>query len=240
MNEIERLYHYLRTSQFALAVTGAGISNSSGIKDMDQMDTLEILQMSFEPLVRLHPKRSYRLLEKHFLQPISEHGPSMTHQVLADLEKRGLLKGIVTTNIDHLHSLAGSQHVAEIQGSYAVNQCRKCQTVYQGLEIWQQGQVPRCQQCGGLIEAFPVYSHVGVYDQAYQKALEWTRKADLLLIIGSKGNYGDYLRELPPTTPIVQINPQPTQFDQFASLTIAKEADEVFVALQTLLANDAR
>ncbi|HFI0239255.1 TPA: NAD-dependent deacetylase [Streptococcus suis] len=234
MKEIETLYHYLQASQRTIVVTGAGISNSSGIKDMERMDTLEILQTTFEPLVRLHPNRSYRLLHKHFLEPMLEQGPSLTHQVLAELEQAGMVQGIITTNIDHLHSLAGSKQVAEIQGSYALNRCAKCHTIYRGLEVWQRGSYPRCAKCGGLVLAFPVYSHVGLEEEAYQQACDWVATADLLLIIGSKGNYGSYLAYRPQTSPILQINPQATQFDDLATLTIRRDSDDVFAALQGL------
>ena len=79
--------------------------------------------------------------------------------------------------------------------------------------------------------SFPVYSHVGVYEKAMTQANQWMTKADLVLIVGSKGNYSYYLNNLSPSTSIIQINPQVTQFDNIATLNIKDEADNVFKKL---------
>ena len=121
MEEIEQLEQYIKESRFTIIVTGAGISNASGIKDMEQMNVIEVAQTAMEPLVKMQPERSYKLLSKTFLKAMFEIGPSLTHKRLAELEQDGYVQGIITTNIDCLHTFAGSKKVAEIQGSYAIN-----------------------------------------------------------------------------------------------------------------------
>ena len=129
------------------------------------------------------------------------------------------------------NTLAGSTQVAEIQGSYAINKCSQCGHHNDNIEIWNNGHAPRCSKCNGLMLSFPVYSHVGVYEKAMTQAKQWMTKAELVLIVGSKGNYSYYLNNLSPSTPIIQINPQVTQFDNIATLNIKDEADNVFKKL---------
>ena len=229
MNEqILQLQNYLNTSAYTIVVTGAGISMGAGIKDMEHMNIVQTMQTSMEAMVRARPEHSYKLLQKSFLKAMFVTGPSIAHKKLADLENRGLVKGIITTNIDCLHSLAGSRNVAEIQGSYRINKCAGCGEQYNDVNIWNQGKAPRCQKCNGVILSFPVYSHIGMLHEDYQKAARWMSQAELVIVAGSKGMYGGYFDRINPRAKLVQINPKSTQFDRMAVLNIRKNADEVF------------
>lgn len=226
--QIRRLQEFLDTSHFTVVITGAGISMAAGIKDMEHMNVFQVMQSSLELMVRARPEHSYKLLKKSFLKAMFINGPSITHRKLADLEKRSLVQGVITTNIDHLHTLAGSQNVAEIQGSYGINKCASCGQRYDDVQIWNQGKAPRCDECNGVILSFPVYSHVGVLEEDYQKAGRWMSQAELVLIAGSKGMYGGYFERINPRAKVVQINPKQTQFDKISKFNIRKEADQVF------------
>lgn len=229
--QIAGLRRELGASRFTVVVTGAGISMGSGIKDMEHMNVAQVMQTSLEPLVRLHPERSYRLLRTSFLDPMFRTGPSTAHRRIAALEEQGLVHGVVTTNIDHLHTLAGSRHVAEIQGSYGINRCVACKQHEDDVWIWDRGKAPRCQGCGGAMVSFPVYTRVGVHETDYATAGQWVSRADLVLAVGSKGMYGGYLSRIGPRTTVIQINPKPTTFDDRASLSIRATADAVFERL---------
>jgi NAD-dependent deacetylase len=229
--QIVLLRRQLEASRFTVVVTGAGISMGSGIKDMEHMNMAQAMQTSLEPLVRLHPERSYRLLRKSFLDLMFLTGPSLAHRRIAALEEQGLVHGVVTTNIDCLHTLAGSRNVAEIQGSYDINRCVACKQHQDDVRIWDQGKAPRCRVCGGVMVSFPVYTRVGVNDAAYRQAGKWVSQADLILAVGSKGMYGGYLTGINPAATIIQVNPKPTQFDQRAAVSIRSQADPVFERL---------
>jgi len=231
-NQIVQLQEFIDTSSFTVVITGAGISMGVGIMDMEHMNVFQTMQTSLEPLVRARPKHSYKLLQKSFLRAMFVTGPSVTHKKLADLEKHGKVQGIITTNIDHLHTLAGSQMVAEIQGSYGVNKCLSCGERYDDVQIWNQGKAPRCQSCNGVIASFPVYTHVGLNNAEYQKAGRWISQAELVIVIGSKGMYGGYINHINPQAKLVQVNPKSTSFDKRATLNIRKNADEAFEMLQ--------
>lgn len=230
--QISILQNLIDTSNFTVAITGAGISMPSGIMDMEHMNVFQVMQTALEPMVRARPEHSYKLLQKSFLNAMFVTGPSITHKKLADLEKRGLVQGVITTNIDSLHTLAGSQNVAEIQGSYGINKCLSCGERYDDVQIWNQGKAPRCEKCNGVVVSFPVYTHVGMSNEASQMAGRWMTKAELVIVAGSKGNYGGYFNYINSKAKIVQINPKQTQFDGIAALNIRKKADEVFVLLK--------
>ena len=143
--KILRLRELLNESHYTIAVTGAGISVSTGIMAFAGMNLPAVLQMTSATVLKTAPGHYYNVARKAFLGPMFENGPTLAHQKLAVMEKLGLLQGIITTNIDCLHTLAGSENVAEIQGSFAVNKCLKCGRHYDDVQIWNQGKSPRCE-----------------------------------------------------------------------------------------------
>ena len=209
-NQIEELKNLINESKYTVVITGAGVSMSSGIGDVEHWHLPTVLQMSSEIILKTAPKRYYKAVWKTFLEPIFNNGASITHKKLAELEKENKIQEIITTNIDHLHSLAGSKNVAEIQGSFAINKCLKCGKKYNDINIWNDGKVPICD-CGGKICAFPIYA---------------------IIVIGANGSYywsyGNYIRT---NTKIVQINPKRTFFDGKSILNIRMKSDEVFELL---------
>jgi len=231
MKEIEELEKLIKESKFTVIVTGAGISNASGIHDMEHMNFIEVAQTAMEPLVKMQPERSYKILKKTFLKAMFESGPTITHKKLAELEHNGYIQGIITTNIDCLHTFAGSKKVAEIQGSYGINRCVKCHKHFDDVNIWTHGSAPRCDECGGIIVSFPTYSSIGLNDTAYSLAEKWMANADLVIIIGAKGAYGSYFQHIKKSCKIVQINPKSTQFDTMSVMNIKCTADEIFKKL---------
>lgn len=234
MNEkVALLQKLIDISRYTVAITGAGISVASGIMAFDGMNFPVVMQMTSVTVLKSAPEHYYKMARKAFLGPMFENGPTVAHQKLAQLEQQGKLQGIITTNIDCLHTLAGSKNVAEIQGSFAVNKCQRCGQHYDDVQIWNHGKCPRCENCGGVVGAFPVYEHIGLLDSEVRKARRWVAQAELILIIGAEGSYGGvYYPYIKRNAKIVQINPKSTQFDDLTVLNIHKSADEVFSFLR--------
>lgn len=227
--QINQLQQYINNSKNTVIITGAGISMAAGIKDMQHMNIAEVVQMMSETVLKAAPNHYYKIAWKNFLQYMFGGNTTVTHRKIAELERKGKVQGIITTNIDCMHTLAGSKTVAEIQGSFGVNQCVKCGRFYNDVQIWNRRQVPRCEDCGGAVSAFPVHHHVGLYQEDVTKARRMVLKAELIIIIGAQGCYGNvYYGYIPHHAQIVQINPQPTQFDDVAILNIHRKADEIF------------
>ncbi len=234
-SQIEQLKEYVDNSNNIVAITGAGISFSAGglsFDDSSSEDMHDLMALGSEDVLKNDPDRYYHLLDQAFLHSMLQCGPSPAHKVLAQLEAQGKLLGIITTNIDCLHTIAGSKNVAEIQGSLQVNRCISCGQHYDDYEIWAHGTVPECPECGGKIWTFPFYSHIGLYKEKVKEARKLISKADLILIIGANGNYADaYWHHRNRKAPIVQINPGSTGFDRMAALNIHRDADSVLTEL---------
>lgn len=231
-NEIQVLQHLLNESRFTLVITGAGISVSAGIPSMHGLNLAETMQFISVRLLKSAPEHYYKVARHSFLDAIFGNGPTIAHTKLAELETEGKIRGIITTNLDGLHSLAGSKNVAEIQGSFGVNICLNCGKRKDDIRIWNQGKAPRCE-CGGLYCCYPVYSHVGLLQEAVKKAQSWASQAELVIFVGAQGMYGSvYWNYVRPSAKIVQINPGKTQFDSCAALNIREKADAVFSQLK--------
>ena len=154
-NDLAKLQEMIDHSNCTVIITGAGISTSAGIPDMSHINMPAMLQIVSTRVLQTTPKHYYNLLRKAFLDAMFITGPSITHQKLADYEKRGLVHGVITTNIDSLHTIAGSQNVAEIQGSFGKNRCLKCGYHVDDVTVWSHGEVPHCPECGGFFGSLP-------------------------------------------------------------------------------------
>ncbi len=228
--KILELYNALEESKFTVAITGAGISISAGGVSFSDM-----LPSMGAALRSRNPEKMYKALYKTFLKAGFEHGPTVAHKALAKLEEMGKLQGIITTNEDCIHSMAGSKNVAELEGSYQVNTCEDCGYRNFDYEIWNHGHMPTCPKCGGIMLSYDLYSGAGLWEPAVRQAQEWISKADLILIIGTNGYYGSvYWDHRKRDAVVIQINPQKTQFDRVADLNIHEDADSVFAELMKL------
>lgn len=229
------LWQYINSSRYTIAITGAGISMSAGIMDFQHMDVPTVIKMSSSAFLKSCPNQYYKAAQKTFLNAMFTSGPTIAHKKLSEFEQQGLLQGIITTNIDCLHTLAGSKNVAEIQGSFGINKCLKCGKIYNNVLIWNKGKAPRCESCGGIIAPFPVYQHIGLSDSEVRKAQDWAKNAELIIVIGARGSYSGVYYPHIRNAKIIQINPKSTQFDEIALLNINEDADDVFAGIDLYL-----
>ncbi len=229
-NQIQQLHDMIDESNFTVAITGAGISISAGGVSYAGMGARGGGGMRSS-----NPDHMYKSLYNVFMSAGFEHGPTIAHKALAKLEEMGKLQGIITTNEDCIHTMAGSKNVAEIQGSFQVNTCEKCGYKNYDYNIWNQGHMPTCPKCGGNMLPWNIYSHISLLDSAVDLAQQWASQADLFIVIGTSGYFGGvYWNCRKRTSKIVQINPKHTHFDMEAQLNIHKDADSVFKALMEM------
>ncbi len=229
-DQIQQLYQALEDSSYTVAITGAGISISAGGVSYAGMASRGGFNMRSGD-----PETMYRGLYRVFMEPAFEHGPTKAHLALAKLEEMGKLQGIITTNEDCIHTMAGSKNVAELEGSFQINTCENCGYRNYDYEIWNQGHMPTCPKCGGSMLPYNIYSHIGLWDRAVRDARTWISQADLILVIGTSGYFGsaywDYKKR---DARIIQINPKRTHFDSIADPSIHRDADTVFEELMKL------
>ena len=221
-----------------VALTGAGISTPSGIPDFrspgsglwEKVNPMLVASLfSF----RLRPRAFYdwaRPLAKKLL----EAEPNPAHCALAELEERGLLKAVITQNIDSLHQRAGSKRVLELHGHLREATCLKCRKIVpaQGLieGFIESGEAPRCP-CGGLLK--PNVVLVGELLPRWVLLEAWgeAERCDLMLVVGSSLEMAP-ASEIPRVAQrygakIVIVNYQETYMDSLADVVIREDVAEV-------------
>ena len=207
---------------------GAGVSTESGIPDFRSPEGLYagdfegltpemILSKSF---FYLHPRQFFDFYRQYMVYPNAR--PNAAHLKLYEWEKRDILRGIVTQNIDGLHKMAGNRRVYEIHGSVYDNACMDCGAAYPLRAILETKEIPRCEKCGGVIKPSVV-----LYGEAPDKyvcmgACREISNADTLIVAGTSLSVepaASFLSYFSGKN-LVVINREPTPADSRASLVI--------------------
>src|SRR5207237_3379823 len=158
VTDAARLVELIRERQPCVVLTGAGVSTESGIPDFRSPQGL---WAQFDPLeygsiaaFRADPKKVWRFYAPRFAV-LTEAEPNAAHRALARLEHAGLVRAVVTQNIDLLHERAGSRDVVEVHGSIRTATCRECGAVNsldEVVALLEQSPVPGCQACGAIVK----------------------------------------------------------------------------------------
>ncbi len=226
----------LADARYAIAFTGAGISTNSGIPDFRSPDcglweNADPLKVASIYSFRQNPAPFY-----DWIYPLARLTlaalPNPAHIALADLEAEGLLRSIITQNIDILHTKAGSKTVYELHGSLREATCTHCFTVYPAQPIIERfladRQVPHCEKCGGVIKPNVILYGEQLPATTLAQARQAAQKADLVLIIGSSLEVAP-ARDIPLTAvrngaKLIIINLEPTWADDMADICIHADA----------------
>ena len=241
----EELYEKITRSKHCTALTGAGVSTLSGIRDFrgkdglyNDLDAEKIFDIGyFEKDPSFYYKASSSLIYN-----IDEKNPSVVHVVLAELEKRGFLKALITQNIDLLHQKAGSSHVIEIHGSPKIHYCLRCAGVRMPFEeaaaIVREGELPKCPKCGRVLKPAITFFGESLPIDALREATEEAQMTDLMLVLGTSLTVFP-AASMPQYTlaqggEIVIVNNMPTPLDSRAALHY-DDLGEVFEGLNGLL-----
>ncbi len=156
--------------------------------------------------------------------------PNMAHRRLAELEKAGKVKAVVTQNIDGLHQLAGSKKVLELHGSVHRNYCESCHEMYDAEYILHSTSVPKCEKCGGDIKPDVVLYEEGLDNHTIQEAVYYISNADMLIIGGTSlavypaAGLIDYYQG----DKLVLVNKSATARDGIANLVLQESIGELF------------
>ena len=189
MNEIEQLREWIHDSDNIVFFGGAGVSTESNIPDFRSVDGLYNQEYDYPPETILshtffmrNTPEFYRFYRNKMIFPDAE--PNKAHLALAELEKQGKLKAVITQNIDGLHQKAGSTEVLELHGSVLRNYCMKCGKFYDAEYVKNSEGIPRCS-CGGMIKPDVVLYEEGLDQKTIQGAVEAISSADMLIIGGT-------------------------------------------------------
>ncbi|MEM1658093.1 MAG: NAD-dependent deacylase [Candidatus Jordarchaeales archaeon] len=220
----------LSRSRYAVALTGAGVSTESGIPDFRGPSGVWTKNPEAE-------RKAYEVYEKFLRDPKAYwedvlRGPSLlgdiwkaqpnpSHYALAELEQMGILKCVITQNIDNLHQKAGSRNVLDFHGNIFKLRCVSCGTRYERVnfnvaEVLSRGDVPRCSRCNYPLKSDVVYFGEPIPGDVYEKSLEEVRRCDVMIVAGTSAVVypAAYLPRLAKFKPnpavIIEVNAQPT------------------------------
>jgi NAD-dependent deacetylase len=192
-DRVEQLAAMIRGAKSVVALTGAGISVPSGIPDFrspgtglwESVDPMEVAHID---AWRADPERFWHFYGNRF-QTLEGKEPNGAHRVLVELERRGVLDGIVTQNIDRLHRRAGSRRIVEVHGSIDTSSCLSCHARYPIEQVRERLEhspisVPDCD-CGQPLKPDVVLFGEWLPEGALNEAYALAAGADVLLCIGS-------------------------------------------------------
>jgi NAD-dependent deacetylase len=180
----------LKHSRFTTAFTGAGISVESGIPPFRGDGGL---WNKYDPKVLdIHyfiddPVGSWAVIKEIFYDFFNAARPNKAHQVLARMEKEGMLGRTITQNIDNLHQEAGSLMVFEFHGNTKNLRCLHCHRAYKAGEISIDHFPPTCRECGGILKPDFVFFGEAIPQLPLAAAYEAASLSDVFLIIGTTG-----------------------------------------------------
>jgi len=220
---------------------GAGTSTESSIPDFRSETGLyrtahgysyppeEILS---RPFFMNHVEEFYKFYREKMIYKDAK--PNRAHYALAELERRGKLKAVITQNVDGLHQLAGSKTVLELHGSMHRNYCLKCDKIYDLDYIINSKEiVPTCSSCGGTVRPDVVLYGERLDTGVLYEAISYISKADILIVGGTSlvVNPAAGLVTYYKGNKLVLINKQPTPYDKKANLVINDSIGKVLESI---------
>lgn len=232
--KLERLKEIVAESDNIVFFGGAGVSTESGIPDFRSVDGLYNQKYKYPPEVMVshsfyqsHTEEFFEFYKNKMIA--LEAKPNVAHLKLAELERQGKVRAVITQNIDGLHYAAGSREVMELHGSVHRNYCESCGKSYPVQYIVDAEGVPKCD-CGGVIKPDVVLYEEGLDYETMQKAVRYIRNAEVLIIGGTSlavypaAGFIDYFKG----KHLVVINMDKTSKDVDADLLINERIGEVF------------
>lgn len=183
---------WMHEAKSVVAFTGAGVSTESGIPDFrspggiwSQAKPVYYQEFVSSATARYEYWRQKAIAHRDF----RDSRPNPGHLVLADWERSGRLRGVITQNIDGMHQLAGSRQVLEIHGTARQIACLDCGARFDAdglVDVFlQTDAVPACERCGGLLKHATISFGQALDEDVWTEAARWSRWSDVMLAIGS-------------------------------------------------------
>ncbi|MFP4015606.1 MAG: SIR2 family NAD-dependent protein deacylase [Halanaerobiales bacterium] len=219
--EINKTVSLIKNSKRTFAFTGAGISVESGIPPFrgdegiwNKYDPI-FLDINF---FKENPEKSWEISYKAFYEYFNKAKPNRAHQILATMEEKGLVDGIITQNIDSLHHQAGSKNVYEFHGNSRSLICMDCNKKIDFNKELLESIPPYCEKCSGVLKPDFVFFGEDIPEPARSMAFKEAENIDLLIIIGTTGevqpaSYIPYIAN-ENGADIIEINIRPSLFTE--------------------------
>lgn len=221
-NNYIKVKELINTSKFLVVFTGAGISVESGIPSFTGVNGLwtkydpKFIELSY---FYDHPYESWKEIRKIFYDHmLNKAKPNLAHLTIAEYEKQGKVKAIITQNIDNLHQAAGSHKVYEFHGTVNTLTCINCNTKYPADKISLDSLPPKCPKCGDILKPDFIFYGEGIKTDVYNDSINYILSADTILIIGTSGevypacNLPRIAKDNNPKINIIEVNPTKSSF----------------------------
>lgn len=233
MTDTELLKAYIETYDNIVFFGGAGVSTESGIKDFRSADGIYGMKFKYPPETMLshsffvsHPEDFFDFYKK--MMNCNGVKPNRAHIALAELERLGKLKAVITQNIDGLHQAAGSKTVYELHGSVKRNYCARCGSFFSEEYVFNCDGVPHCK-CGGTVKPDVVLYEEQLNAETLEASITAISNAKLLIVAGTSlvvYPAAGLLRYFKGDR-LVLINRDATPYDDSADLVIREPVGKV-------------
>ncbi len=240
---LEKAVEMIKQSNYLSAFTGAGISTESGIPPFRGPNGL---WSKYNPryfdieYFHSHPEKSWEMIKKIFFDTFIGKKPNPAHYTLSKLEDMGLLKVVITQNIDNLHQKAGSKNVVEYHGNSSYLVCESCTRKYPVGEFDISIVPPTCPSCKSILKPDFVFFGEGIPEKAVTASRNVERLSDVMLVIGTSGEI--YPASLIPINAkengcrIIEINLQPTKYtNSITDIFLQGKASDILKKILRLL-----
>ena len=192
---IQEAARRLLSAKYVMALTGAGISVESGIPPFRGPGGLWTKYgeppMNGYELFLQNPKKAWeeRLSpsgpSKEIWQTLGTAEPNDGHTAFVDLENMGILRCLITQNVDNLHRRAGSRNVIEIHGNYTLVRCIECNSRFPGAEVPTHTLPPECPTCSGILKSDTVSFGEPIPHDALERCYKETQRCDCMIVAGT-------------------------------------------------------
>ncbi|MBR3420011.1 MAG: NAD-dependent protein deacylase [Oscillospiraceae bacterium] len=236
--KIEALRKAVDKAENIVFFGGAGVSTESGLPDFRGEQGLYRKKYGLPPesyfsirLLKYNPEEFFRFQRKRVLGYQAK--PNAAHLKLAEWEKQGKLRAVITQNIDGLHQAAGSKNVIELHGNLRHCHCMICHKSYDISAVMETEGIPHCKICHGIIKPDTVLYGEKLDKRLIEKATDFIRKADMLIVGGTSltVNPAVSLVHECKEKPLVIINLGLTPLDNRANIRIYDKIGTVFSEL---------
>lgn len=239
---MKQIAKMMKQADHVVVFTGAGMSTESGLPDFrspnrglwtkfnpDELANVDALKYNTEEFIDFYRAR---------LQAITDYAPHRGHRILAEWEKKGLIQGIMTQNVDGFHHDAGNHNVMELHGTFRKFYCHNCHKEYD-RQAFLDGQSV-CTECDGTIRPGIVLFGETLPTETFYQAEDETMKAELFIILGSSLNVAPAnmfpAQARQNGAQIIIVNREPTPFDDHADYIIQdKRIGEVLTGVHEQL-----
>ncbi len=241
--DIRRAANALATARYVVALTGAGVSTPSGIPDFRSPNSglwaqVDPFQVATLTAFRRNPHAFYDWVRPLVHRMLAAQ-PNPAHRALADLEEMGILKALVTQNIDGLHHRAGSRQVYEVHGHFRQVTCMHCYRTMPSTGLIESfldaSDVPRCPACGGVLKPNIILFGEQLPIRVLLAAQQAVRQSDVMLVAGSSlevAPAGDLPLLLKQNGgQLIIVNLGPTHLDHLADLLIRADVAQALPRL---------